>query len=48
MLGCEDGELILLIDAVPPLYGYVLTAQQLLVVGTQGCHFLFKLCHIVI
>ncbi len=42
MLGRQDGILILLIDAVAPLQGFVLAAQQLLVMLAEGCHFLFK------
>ena len=42
---CYNRVLIFLVDTITPLYGFVLFCQQLLMMSTQGCHFLFKFSH---
>ena len=45
-MGCSHHWILILhIDTIPPLYGFVLAAQQLLMMCAQGRNFLFKLCH---
>ena len=45
MLGSHHRILVLLINTVPPLYGFVLPAQQLFVVLSQCSHSLTKITH---
>ena len=46
VLRCYHGILVFLVNPVPPLQGFVLLGQQLLVMFSQSRHLLFKFVHI--
>ena len=46
MLCGQNGELPLLVDAIPPFQGFVFSRQQLLVVSTQRFYFFFEIAHL--
>ncbi|CUQ32797.1 Uncharacterised protein [Segatella copri] len=41
----EDWVLILFVDTISPLYGFILTAQQFLMMSTKCFHFVLKCSH---
>ena len=45
---CQNGILVLLIDTITPLNGFILLAQQLFMMLAQSGHLLLKFCHILI
>ena len=45
---CQNRVLVLLIDAITPLHGFVLLAQQFFMMLAQSGHLLLKFCHILI
>ena len=45
MLCGQNGELPLLVDAIPPLHGFILSRQQLLVMSPQRFYFFLKITH---
>ena len=46
MFCSQNGELPLLVDAIPPFQGFVFSRQQLLVMSTQRFYFFFEIAHL--